>query len=99
MLTTDIRKFWRVINPSSDSSITLKDESGEFIPNEACANILCESFANNFSTSSHIDQPHTEHYNYLIMQPIALDFAGIARLIDDLPLNSAPGYDTINSKF
>lgn len=99
MLLTNVRKFWRVIHPLSDNSITLNDSSGNPVPESHCAALLNDVFVNNFSRTNDITLPALNNYNYLPMPPIIIDVTGVIGLIDSMKRHSSPGFDNISAKF
>lgn len=99
MLKTNTRKFWRVINPPTDNSITLVDSFKNPISACDCASVLNDTFIKNFSATSDFDLPNTHCYDYVIMPPVVVDAPGIVKLIETLPNHSSPGHDGINVKF
>lgn len=99
MLSNDPKKFWRVINPSSEQTITLINGSGDAIAPEQCASSLNISFTGNFCRTINVPLPPKICYNYPIMFPIMIDSVGVENIIKSLKLSSAPGCDLITTKF
>lgn len=99
MLINDIRKFWRVIQPKDEDTITLVDSTGNVIPSSQCALVLNEVFSCNFSVTSGVPIPDTHGFDYLVMSPILIEPTGVESLIRSLKPSSSPGCDSINPKF
>lgn len=99
ILRTDPRKFWRTIDPSTSSSITLVDLNGSTIPEANCASVLNNIFCNNFILSRNQTNPPFQSYNYFPMDPVIVEPQGISKLIGSLKTSSGCGVDLINSKF
>lgn len=99
MLTTDTKKFWRVINPKDDNKIILIDDTDNVIPSNLCASTLNECFIRNFSESADPSLPFVHSYDYAVMFPILIEPAGVEHLLRSLKPSSAPGCDLVNPKF
>lgn len=99
MLQTDTKKFWRVINPRDDNTISLIDDAGNVIAPEKCASVLNDVFVSNFSSLTSVLPPITQCRNPSPMHPILIDPSGVECLINKLKLSSPPGCDTISPKF
>lgn len=65
MLKTNVKKFWRVINPPKDNYILLQDSSGDTVPINQCATALNNTFAAQFTKTSDVPLPSTFCYNHL----------------------------------
>lgn len=99
MLTTNVKKFWRTFNPSTDDAITLTDSSGDPISSDICASVFNRTFAENFSAHSAVNNPTTNSHTFESMPPILISTLGVLELIGGLSLHSAPGCDNISNKF
>lgn len=99
MLANDPKKFWRVINPSSDNSVALIDSTGLPVPDDVCPQLLNSAFCNNFVVVSKPEFPHLDCCNYPVMDFIIIEPLGIEKVIKGLKLSSSPGSDLINAKF
>lgn len=99
MLKSNVKQFWRTINPTSNDSISLLDMYGDYISESECAGVLNETFVNNFSHKSNSSLPHLPYCNYVQMPPVNMDAPGIAALISNLKFHSSPGYDSVDAKF
>lgn len=99
MLTTDTKKFWRVINPKDNNDITLVNSDGNVIPSNQCAIVLNDIFSRNFSVTTDVPLPNVNSCDYLAMFPVIIDPSGVESVIRSLKQSSAPGCDLIDPKF
>lgn len=84
LLTGDTKKFWRIINPPNDETITLTSTDGNVIPPEQCAAALNNAFTENFSKTSYVPLPNMHQYDYVPMFPITVDAYGVENVIKSL---------------
>lgn len=99
MLSTDTKKFWRVINPPKDGDcLTFVDENNTAIPSNRSAEVLNQAFASNFSETTNVPLPLPCNYSHNQMPPITIDSCGVEKLIKSLKPSSAPGCDLISPK-
>uniref|UniRef100_A0A147BJF6 Putative tick transposon n=1 Tax=Ixodes ricinus TaxID=34613 RepID=A0A147BJF6_IXORI len=98
MLINNPKQFWKIINPSPTTLISLIDKEGISIDVENCANILNEVFNLVFTKEIVGNHPVTSAYNFPLMSAIEFDEEGIYHIIKNLKLSSSAGVDELNSK-
>lgn len=98
MLRTNPRRFWLTINGKSEKKIELMSEDDCMIPSEMCCEALNTVFSSVFVTCTPYCLSPFPACNYLPMDPLIIDWVGVAKLIRNLK-PSSPGDDGINPKF
>lgn len=98
MLRTNPRRFWRSVNAKSEKKIELMSEDCCVIPSGKCCEALSAVFSSVFVSCVPSCLPPFHACNYLPMDPIVIDWEGVAKLIRNLKPTS-PGDDDINPKF
>lgn len=79
LLITNPKQFWNVVNKRDNSSITLKDANNRIIKLDESANVLNSVFVSAFSQNVCSVTPTYASSNFLTMDPIVFDAAGIEK--------------------
>lgn len=98
MIRTNIKKFWRFINPPAHEDIGLEDNFNNPMPSNLCASILNDTFLKNFSNTTVEKLPAVQHFEYIAISQVIVVVLGISKLIDGLQNHSSTGFDLITAK-
>lgn len=99
MLANSPKQFWSVMNGPKGMTVSLTDVGGIDIPKAQCASILNDVFVKAFTDNDGLGCPIFPDYAFFPMDPLAFDYDGIVKLIDNLKVSSSCGVDNITSKF
>lgn len=99
LLKTNPKRFWSIMKPKNDTTISLVDNRGVPVSSHLCASLLNNSFARSFCNPVVDNFPDLQCVNFFPMDPIVFDPTGISGVISNLKLSSSCGPDGINSKF
>lgn len=98
MLSTNPRKFWKIVNSSPQHAIKLTDDDANPVPEPFCADVFNSALASAFTRESTITVTTHPRYSYAPMPDVIIFRAGIANITECLKLSSRGGPDNLNSK-
>lgn len=99
-MSNDPKKFWNIVNPKQDRTISVFNDAGEPVSSAQGAVLLNEVFSRAFSLSTSVhDVRNVLEYDFPVMFPIVFEPCGIMKIIESLKKSSSCGIDNINSKF
>lgn len=98
ILVSNPRRFWNVVNPNQEFFIKLISDLGDIVPDTQCAAVLNNVFSNVFTLPVNACPTPLPPSDYFPMDPIFIDFNGVANIINCLKISSSCGIDNINSK-
>uniref|UniRef100_A0A131YPE6 Endonuclease/reverse transcriptase n=1 Tax=Rhipicephalus appendiculatus TaxID=34631 RepID=A0A131YPE6_RHIAP len=100
ILRDNPRKFWNSLSPKRTSchSIALINSDGSSVPGDECPDVMNSYFCSVFTNEPFANIPTLPSCNFSSMSEVIITTQGIANLIDNLKLSSAPGPDDITAK-
>lgn len=98
MLQNNPKRFWKTINPSQCSEISLNNSFGLPIPENEIADSLNTVFSSVFTNEPPDSLPDLPFSAYPLMQNITFDSCGIVKVIESLNNSSSTAVDGINAK-
>lgn len=100
ILRSNPKKFWNLLKPGLNQThnISLMAADGSPVPLEERSNTMNSYFSSVFTHEPQSFVPTLSTPEFTQMPPITISVDGIAKLINNLKLSSAPGPDNINAK-
>lgn len=99
ILQNNPHKFWQVVNGGDRKQIELTTDTDEVISSENVCITLNHAFSSFFTNTTPAVLPGVQARDFIVMNSVHVDRAGIRKLIQNLKISSSPGVDGISSKF